>query len=119
METTDRLRGGELNAALTEALVRIQAEQLDRGPANAITFHRGNVVVAVLHDVLTTAERVSAKNGRHDDVNEFRQLLRQAMEADFRAAVERLTGRRVIAFLGANHLEPDVAAEIFVLDASL
>jgi hypothetical protein len=27
-----------------------------------------------------------------------------------------LTGRRVIAFLGASHVEPDLAAEIFVLD---
>jgi hypothetical protein len=38
------------------------------------------------------------------------------LEDDFRAAIERLTGRRVIAFLGASHLAPDVAAEIFVLD---
>jgi hypothetical protein len=38
-------------------------------------------------------------------------------EADLRAAVERLTGRTVVAFLGADQLEPDVEAEIFILDA--
>ena len=113
------MRGGELNAALTNALVRTQTEHLDRGPASAITFYRGNVVVAVMHEVLTNAEKVLARNGSHDDVSEFRRLSRQVMEADFRAAVERLTGRRVIAFLGANRLEPDVAAEIFILDAPL
>jgi uncharacterized protein YbcI len=86
---------------------------------NAVTFHRGNVVVAVAHDVLTNAEKVMAKNGNHDDVIEFRGLFRQVMEADLRGAVEGLTGRHVIAFLGANHLEPDVAAEIFVLDVPL
>ncbi|HTP18470.1 MAG TPA: hypothetical protein VMJ65_02630 [Solirubrobacteraceae bacterium] len=41
------------------------------------------------------------------------------MEDDFRAAVERLTGRKVLAFFGTNHLEPDVAAEKFILAASL
>ena len=55
----------------------------------------------------TEATRISAT---------FVQLLRQMLEDDFRAAIERLTGRRVIAFLGASHLAPDVAAEIFVLD---
>ena len=68
MEATDRLSGGELNAALTKALVRIQTDHLDRGPANAITFYRGNVVVAVMHGVLTHAEKVLAQNGRHGDV---------------------------------------------------
>jgi uncharacterized protein YbcI len=119
MDATDRLSTGELNGALTKALVGIQTEHLGRGPANAVTFHRGNVVVAVAHDVLTNAEKVLAENGNHDDVSGFRELFRQMMEPDFRAAVERLTGRRVIAFLGANNLKPDVTAEIFVLDAQL
>ena len=38
------------------------------------------------------------------------------MAADFRAAVERLTGRNVRAFIGGNHSTPDVAAELFILD---
>ena len=27
-----------------------------------------------------------------------------------------LTGRKVVAFMSANHIDPDLAAEIFVLD---
>jgi hypothetical protein len=73
----------------------------------------------VMHEVLTNARKVLARNGSHDDVSEFRKLSSQVMEADFRAAVERLTGRRVVAFLGADRLEPDVAAEMFILDAPL
>lgn len=119
METAGRPTGGALNAALTTALVGIQAEHLDHVPASAIAFHRGDVVVAVMHDVLNNAEKVLAQTGSHGDVSESRRLFRQVMEEDFRAAVERLTGRKVVAFLGANHLKPDVAAEIFVLDASL
>jgi hypothetical protein len=33
--------------------------------------------------------------------------------------VERLTGRKVLAFLRANQIEPDVAAAIFILDAAV
>jgi uncharacterized protein YbcI len=38
------------------------------------------------------------------------------MREESSAEVSSLTGRRVIAFMSANHLEPDIAAEIFVLD---
>jgi len=66
-------------------------------------------VVAVMHDVLTNAEKALARSGCQGEVAEIRQLFQDAMEADFRGAVERLTGRKVIAFVGANHLEPDLA----------
>ena len=38
------------------------------------------------------------------------------METDFREAVERLTGRQVVAFISGNQFDPDMAAELFVLD---
>ncbi len=113
------LSGADLNAALTEALVGIQTEHFDRGPASALAFCRGNIVVAVMHDVLNDAEKVLAENGSRRDIRESRRLFRQVMEDHFRAAVERLTGRKVVAFMGDNQLKPDVSAEIFVLDASL
>jgi uncharacterized protein YbcI len=119
MEAVDRPRRGELNAALTKALVGVQVEHLERGPARAIAFQVGNVVVAVMHDVLTKAEKALASNGREGEVAELRHLFQNGMEADFRGAVERLTGRKVTAFLGANHLEPDLAARIFILDSPL
>ena len=37
------------------------------------------------------------------------------MRDDLVAEVEGLTGRRVIAFLSDNHLEPDIAIEAFKL----
>jgi hypothetical protein len=38
------------------------------------------------------------------------------MEADFREAVERLAGRKVVAFISGNRFDPDIAAEFFILD---
>jgi hypothetical protein len=41
------------------------------------------------------------------------------MQADFTEAVERLTGHKVIAFISGNHADPDIASELFVLDAAI
>jgi hypothetical protein len=37
------------------------------------------------------------------------------MSAELTAAVEHFSGRRVLAFLSANHVDPDLAVESFVL----
>jgi uncharacterized protein YbcI len=39
--------------------------------------------------------------------------------AEFIEAVERLTGAKVVAFISGNNIDPDVACELFILDASL
>jgi uncharacterized protein YbcI len=119
MASRDSLRGGALNAALTDQLVDIQTEYLGRGPTTASSFYHGNTIVTLMHDALTKAEKILAQTGRANDVAEARGLFRRAMEADFRAAVERLTGQKVLAFLSGHHIEPDVAAAIFILDADL
>ena len=38
------------------------------------------------------------------------------MEEDLVRGIEEITGRTVLAFMSANHLEPDMAAETFVLE---
>jgi uncharacterized protein YbcI len=115
----DGLKGGELNAAITSALVGIHTECLGRGPRRASTFHYGHVLVTLMHDVLTPAEKSLTRTNQADAVDHIRHLFQQTMEADFREAVERLTGRRVLAFISGNHSDPDIAAELFILDAPL
>jgi len=119
MAGVEPLRGGQLNAAVTSALVGIHTEYLGRGPRTASTFHHGNVLVTLMHDVLTHAERSLTRNAQRDAVSNVRRLFQATMEADFRAAVEHLTGRRVLAFISGTHLDPDIAAELFVLDEPL
>ncbi len=116
MPTSAPLRGGELNAAITSALVGIQNQYLGRGPKTASTFHQGNVLVTLMHDVLTPAEISLTETHRRDVVTNIRHLFQQTMEDDFREAVERLSGRRVVAFISGNHVAPDIAAELFILD---
>jgi len=37
------------------------------------------------------------------------------MQADVSLAIEELTGRKVIGFMSDNHIDPDLAVEVFVL----
>ncbi len=119
MEDTRQLTGGELNAAVTSALVGIQSAYLGRGPSTASTFHYNNVVVTLMTDVLTKAERALAVGDSGDAVANVRRLFQKAMEPDFIDAVQRLTGREVSAVMSANHLDPDIAATVFLLDSAL
>ena len=114
-----RLTGGELNAAITSALVGIHTEFLGRGPSQASTFHHGNVLVTLMHDVLTPAEKSLTRTRHTDAVEQIRHLFHETMEDEFRKAVERLTGRKVLACISGNDLEPDIAAVLFILDGPL
>jgi len=109
-------RGGELNASIARAAVKLHRSHVGRGPTRARAFFRDNIVVVVLEDVLAQSERTLVASGRHDTVVRLREALLETMRADLIAAIETLTDRRVTAFMSGTHLEPDMAAEIFVLD---
>lgn len=111
--------GDPLYTEITEAIVGIHTRYLGHGPSSAATFQHDNVVVTLMQDVLSKAERILAQNGNKDEVYRTRDLYRREMEGDLRAAVERLTGRSVVAFVGASQLEQAVAAEVFVLDGKV
>jgi uncharacterized protein YbcI len=38
------------------------------------------------------------------------------MQAQVSREIERLTGRRVIGFMSDNHIDPDLAVEVFILE---
>jgi uncharacterized protein YbcI len=109
-------KGNSLYAAISNANVRLTREYTGRGPMKARTTIRDNIVVVMLEQTLTKGEQVLVQKGRHDNVLELRREYQEAMREEASAAVAELTGRNVIAFMSANHLEPDLAAEIYVLD---
>ena len=113
------LGGGELNAAITSAVIGVHNEHLGRGPKSATTFYKGNVIVTLMHGVMTHAERTLADNAQAEAVTNMRHRFQKTMEADFVTAVERLTGRHVTAFISGNSVDPDIASELFVLDQNL
>lgn len=113
------LSGGELNAAITREVIRVQNESHGRGPSKAFSFHNGNVLTTVLENVLSPGERRLAGNGEADAVRHMRSLYQKSMEPELKRCVEEITGRKVTALMSDNHIEPDMAVEVFILDGSL
>lgn len=77
------------------------------------------MVVTVMRGVLTRAEQSLIDLRGPDAVHEMRHRFQQTMEIDFREAIERLTGRSVIAFISGNDVDSDFAAEMLILDEPL
>ena len=115
----ETLKGGALNAAISNAVVQLLGEYVGRGPTKARTIHSGKLVLCVLEETMTKAERSLAAGGHEEFVLRARHAMQQTMREDLTAAVEGLTHRKVTAFLSDNHIAPDFAAEVFVLDESL
>ena len=107
---------GPVAADISNAVVRLVREHFGKGPTQAKTLLHDDVVVTVLRGGFTHAEKTLYKAGRADVVEEGRRAMQSVFEREMRAAVERLTGRRVIAFLSANHHEPDASVEVFLLE---
>jgi len=112
----DTITDGELSAALSNAIVALMAEYTGRGPTQSKTYLNENLITCIMHDSLTKGERSLVLDGKEDAVLEMRRTYQETMRPELIAIVERLTGRKVAAFMSANHVDPDVAVETFVLE---
>lgn len=110
---------GSLSAAISKAIVQLVRDYTGRGPTKVRTSLRDNVVLVLLEDTLTKGEQNLVSAGREAKVLDLRKEFQNAMRGDAVSQVELLTGRIVVASMSANHVEPDLAAEIFVLDGPL
>jgi uncharacterized protein YbcI len=106
---------GSLSAAISNAVVGLLHDYTGRGPTHARTTIGPDTIVVTLRDSLTKAERTLAQRGQALEVLAMRRAFQNTMRDDLIAAVERLTGRSVEAFLSDNLHEPDVAVEIFLM----
>jgi uncharacterized protein YbcI len=107
---------GELNAAVARAVVGIYRAVRGRGPTKARATFRGDVVVVVLEDVLTAAERSLILSGQAEEALTVRRKVHDVMRRLLGQAVADLTGAHVRASLGDSQHDPDMAVEVFVLD---
>jgi uncharacterized protein YbcI len=82
----------------------------------ARTTIRDNVVLVMLQQTLTKGEQVLVNKGRGENVLVLRHEYQEAMREESSEKIAELTGRDVTAMMSANHLSPDLAAEIYVLD---
>ena len=107
--------GGSKSAAISNMTVRLLSQYTGRGPTKARTFFNDDMVSVVLQDTLTKAERTLLDNDRRELVLLTRTTFQDVMGNDLIAGIEEITGRTVTAFLSANHIDPDIAVETFIL----
>jgi uncharacterized protein YbcI len=111
------LPGGDgLTRAISAAMVTLYEEVYGHDRTTASTYINDNVVVCILEDILTAKEERLVADGGATEVIEGRVAFQAAREDEFSAAVERLTRRRVVAFMSANQTLPGIACEMFFLE---
>jgi len=106
-----------LYAEISREMVRIYKEQFGRGPTKAKTsFADPDTIISTLENSLTPAERNMVALGEHQKLRDIRQFFQHATEATFCDSIERLTGRKVRAFVSGIDTTQDVSSEVFYLE---
>jgi uncharacterized protein YbcI len=115
MAEDDRSSLGEVRATISEQIVRLQAEYYGKGPTRAKTYIVEDLVVVVLEESFTRAEKTLAERGEKDAIEHIRRRFQQQMADDFTSVVEQATGRKVRVFLSETNVDLDVSVETFLL----
>jgi uncharacterized protein YbcI len=110
--------GPNLTEAISAAMVELYAQFYDHDRTTATTYINDNIVVCVLENILTEGEDVLVADGARGEVIDGRVAFQTDTEDEFTAAIQRLTHRRVVAFMSANQTTPGVACELFFLEAA-
>jgi uncharacterized protein YbcI len=102
---------------LSNAMVRLYKEVFGRGPTKArASFAGPDTLVIVLEDSMTVVERNLAAMGEHARLRDARLFFQYAVEDQFRDAVERILGRKTVAFISGMDTRRDVSVEVFTLE---
>jgi uncharacterized protein YbcI len=68
--------------------------------------------------LFTRGERKLVESGKEERVLQLRHDFQMAMRDDLVKVVEATLERKVIAFMSQNHIDPDLAVEVFVLEST-
>src|SRR3954471_4309853 len=106
-----------IRAEISREMVRLYKELFGRGPTKARTEFGGpDIVICTLENTFTPAERSLVEMGEQQRLRDTRMYFQAATADKFREIVERLTGRRVRAFISGLDADADLCAEVFYLE---
>jgi uncharacterized protein YbcI len=110
------LVGEELLTAVTEEMVAMHERYHHRVPASAKTqLLENDLLAVVMGGVYSDVEKTMIELQRSTLVQETRSAFQETMQPRFIDAIERLSGREVLAFISNSHVGPDLEIELFVL----
>ncbi len=102
---------------VSNEMVRLYKEQFGRGPTRVRSDWAGSdALLCTLQDSMTPAERNLVAMGEHQRLRDTRMFFQYSSVDEFVGIVERLTGRKVRAFISGIDTEADVSAELFYFE---
>lgn len=107
---------GDVRSRISTDIVRLHKEYYGRGPTKTKTYYQEDFVLILLRGGFTTVERTLLHAGRRDAVTAQRHTFQEVMRPLYAELIERETGRAVTAFMSTTHQDPDILAELFILD---
>ncbi|MDQ6810870.1 MAG: DUF2294 domain-containing protein [Actinomycetota bacterium] len=110
----DRPIGTGGTAAISDLVGRLVSEYTGTESTDARTYLHEDVITVVVKEALTEWELRLVRDGKRELVLNNRRAFRRAMREDLLTGIEEITGRKVR--LSANHMEPEIAVDTFVLE---
>jgi uncharacterized protein YbcI len=107
---------GSLRAQLANAMVGMKKKFYGRGPESAKAWILDDYVFVAMEGGLTRNEETLLADGKADVVRSYRLSFQETMTETTTAAVEELTGRKVLSYHSQVVFDPMHAFEIFVLE---
>lgn len=105
----------DVTAAISDAMASLLSRVTGHGATSSRTTLGKDLIVCVMENALTAGEKSLVENGRLDAVLSIRRAYQETIEQEAISLIEELSGRRVAAFMSTNHINPDLAVEVFVL----
>jgi uncharacterized protein YbcI len=117
LQATHNGTGSSTLSQVSNEMVRIYKSHFGRGPTGARSAWAGDdIIICVLEDTYTKAERNLVKMGEHQRLRDTRIFFQYATVREFCEPIERLTGRTVRAFVSGIDTEVDgLSTETFIL----
>jgi uncharacterized protein YbcI len=115
-DPNEPLIGDELLTAVTDAMIALHERYHHREPVTAKSLMLGGDLIAcVMGGIYTDVEKTLIELQHTTIVQETRSVFQEAMKQRFITEVERLSGRKVMAFISNHHVGPDIEIELFML----
>jgi uncharacterized protein YbcI len=111
---------GQIEAEISDAMVRLHREQTGRGPNQARTHIVEDMIIVRLQEVLTPAERQLTGNPHGQSlIKQFHQQMHEIARRSLEQIIETATGCHVTSVHNDVSTKTGEQVGIFVLDRNL
>jgi uncharacterized protein YbcI len=111
----DPVRNQSPSNVISNEISRLQSAYYGKGPLKAKTYMTDDLVVCVLEETFTQAERTLIDRGEREAIQGIRRRFQESVQEEYVAIVEQATGRKVRAFLSDTDIDADISVETFLL----